>query len=86
MHFFCFFLDHQNLSKVVTFWSKLVDLVAIRTETQGRIMIYFETQLCFNLLENMIKSNTIIFEEKQGIFIFFNDFDLPDFKAKITFM
>ena len=34
----------------------------------------------------MIKSNTIIFEEKQGIFIFFNDFDLPDFKAKITFM
>ena len=60
--FFVFFLDHQNRSKAVTFWSKLIDLVAIRTDTQGRIMVSSETQLCFNFLENMIKSNHFVFD------------------------
>ena len=80
------FWYHQNRSKVVTFWSKLSDLVTIRTDIQGRIMTSSETQLFINFLENRIKSNAIIFWRQQWIFTFFIDFDLLDFKAKIHFM
>ena len=88
--FFVVFLGHQNRSKVVTFWSKLIDLVGYSRGSQGRIMISSETQLCFNFLENMIKSNHtlvlinfVVFFDFLPIFVFFKN-SVPTKQLKVT--